>query len=169
MKPSVRLVFFYPYISGSARGFFPGGGQDGSPNGRFSTPSRKMAKWRKIFPVFQAGYCCRFFSPPGHYQEMHSKRRRLSAPRPRMSRPCRQMMRTRSGSSGRSGGQLPKHAGLPVSGSFQIRTKPLRVQLLPCGQQFLEAGHSPPKTTQRTDIRKTSVRCTLGCCGHSQL
>ena len=25
------------------------------------------------------------------------------------------------------------------------------------------------RTTQRTDIRKTSVRCTLGCCGHSQL
>ena len=41
--------------------------------------------------------------------------------------PCRQMMRTRSGSSGRSGGQLPKHAGLPVSGSFQLRTKPLRM------------------------------------------
>ena len=41
------------------------------------------------------------------------------------------------------------------------------VQLLPCGQQFLEAGYSPPKTTQRTDIRKTSVRCTLGCCCHT--
>ena len=37
------------------------------------------------------------------------------------------MMRTRSGSSGRSGGQAPKHAGLPVSGSFQLRTKPLRM------------------------------------------
>ena len=44
VKPSARLVFFYPYISGSARAFFPGGGQDGSQNGRFSTPSRKMAK-----------------------------------------------------------------------------------------------------------------------------
>ena len=41
--------------------------------------------------------------------------------------PCRQMMRTRSGSSGRSGGQAPKHAGLPASGSFQLRTKPLRM------------------------------------------
>ena len=58
VKPSVRLAFFYPYISGSARAFFPGGGQDGSPNGRLSTPSRKMAKWRKIFPVFQEGYRC---------------------------------------------------------------------------------------------------------------
>ena len=127
VKPSARLVFFYPYISGSARAFFPGGGQNRGRNGRFSTPSRKMAKWRKIFPVFQGGYCCQFFSPPGHYQEMHSKRRRLSAVRPRMSRSCRQMMRTRSGASGRSGGQLPKHAGLPVSGSFQLRTKPLRM------------------------------------------
>jgi len=44
VKPSVRLVFFYPYISGSARGFFPGGGQNRGRNGRFSTPSRKMAK-----------------------------------------------------------------------------------------------------------------------------
>ena len=78
-KPSARLVFFYPYISGSARAFFPGGGQDGSQNGRFSTPSRKMAKEKEFFPVFKAGYLCRFFSPPGHYQEMHSKRRRLSA------------------------------------------------------------------------------------------
>ena len=26
VKPSVRLAFFYPYISGSARAFFPGGG-----------------------------------------------------------------------------------------------------------------------------------------------
>ena len=43
------------------------------------------------------------------------------------------------------------------------------VQLLQCGQQFLEAGHSLPKTPQRTDIRKTSVCCTLGCCSHSQL
>mgnify|MGYP007116365952 CR=1 FL=1 len=43
------------------------------------------------------------------------------------------------------------------------------VQLLPCGQQFLEARTFSSKTTQRTDIRKTSVRCTLGCCGHSQL
>ena len=86
VKPSVRLAFFYPYISGSARAFFPGGGQNRGRNGRFSTPSRKMAKWRRILPVFQGGYCCRFFSPPGHYQEMHSKRRRLSAPRPRMSR-----------------------------------------------------------------------------------
>ena len=25
------------------------------------------------------------------------------------------------------------------------------------------------RTPQRTDIRKMSVRCTLGCCGHSQL
>ena len=79
VKPSVRLVFFYPYISGSARAFFPGGGQDGSQNGRFSTPSRKVAKEKGFFPVFEAGYLCRFFSPPGHYQEMHSKRRRLSA------------------------------------------------------------------------------------------
>ena len=86
VKPSVRLVFFYPYISGSARAFFPGGGQNRGRNGRFSTPSRKMAKWRKIFPVFQGGYCCRFFSPPGHYQEMYSKRRRLSAARPHVSR-----------------------------------------------------------------------------------
>ena len=78
-KPSARLVFFYPYISGSARAFFPGGGQDGSQNGRFSIPSRKMAKEKEFFPVFKAGYLCRFFSPPGHYQEMHSKRRRLSA------------------------------------------------------------------------------------------
>ena len=23
------------------------------------------------------------------------------------------------------------------------------------------------RTPQRTDIRETSVRCTLGCCGHS--
>ena len=79
VKPSARLVFFYPYISGSARAFFPGGGQDGSQNGRFSTPSRKVAKEKGFFPVFEAGYLCRFFSPPGHYQEMHSKRRRLSA------------------------------------------------------------------------------------------
>ena len=43
------------------------------------------------------------------------------------------------------------------------------VQLLQCGQQFFEARAFSPKTTQRTDIRKTSVRCTLGCCGHSQL
>ena len=58
VKPSARLVFFYPYISGSARAFFPGGGQDGSQNGRFSTPSRKVAKEKGFFPVFQAGYCC---------------------------------------------------------------------------------------------------------------
>ena len=58
VKPSVRLAFFYPYISGSARAFFPGGGQDGSQNGRFSTPSRKVAKEKGFFPVFQAGYCC---------------------------------------------------------------------------------------------------------------
>ena len=43
------------------------------------------------------------------------------------------------------------------------------VQLLQCGQQFFEARAFSPKTTQRTDIRKTSVRCTLGCCSHSQL
>jgi len=156
VKPSVRLAFFYPYISGSARGFFPGGGQDGSPNGRFSTPSRKMTKWRKIFPVFQGAYCCRFFSPPGHYQEMHSKTGRLSAPRPRMSRPCRQMMRTRSGSSGRSGGQAPKHAGLPASGSFQLRTKPLRMSSSSCAvSNSLKPEHSPP----RRHSARTSGRC----------
>ena len=33
------------------------------------------------------------------------------------------------------------------------------VQLLPCGQQFLEARTFFSKTTQRTDIRKMSVRC----------
>ena len=115
-----------------------------------------MAKWRKIFPVFQGGYCCRFFSPPGHYQEMHSKRRRLSAPRPRMSRPCRQMMRTRSGSSGRSGGQLPKHAGLPASGSFQLRTKPLRMSSSSRAvSNSLKQGILPP----RRHNARTPGRC----------
>ena len=159
VKPSVRLTFFYPYISGSARAFFPGGGQNRGQNGRFSTPSRKMAKWRKILPVFQGGYCCRFFSPPGHYQEMHSKRRRLSAPRPRMSRPCRQMMRTRSGSSGRSGGQLPKHAGLPASGSFQLRTKPLRMSSSSRAvSNSLKQGILPPRRhSARTSGRRPCV------------
>ena len=156
VKPSVRLAFFYPYISGSARAFFPGGGQNRGRNGRFSTPSRKMAKWRRILPVFQGGYCCRFFSPPGHYQEMHSKRRRLSAPRPHVSRPCRQMMRTRSGSSGRSGGQAPKHAGLPASGSFQLRTKPLRMSSSSrATSNSLKPEHSPPRRhSARTSGRR---------------
>ena len=68
-----------------------------------------------------------------------------------------------------------RRAGAETCGPVGIRELPAQdetaayVQLLPCGQQFLEARTFSSKTTQRTDIRKTSVRCTLGCCSHSQL
>ena len=70
--------------------------------------------------------------------------------------PCRQMMRTRSGSSGRSGGQLPKHAGLPASGSFQLRTKPLRMSSSSRAvSNSLKQGIRPP----RRHSARTSGRC----------
>ena len=58
-----------------------------------------------------------------------------------------------------------RRAGAETCGPVGIRELPAQdetaayVQLLPCGQQFLEARTFFSKTTQRTDIRKMSVRC----------
>ena len=70
--------------------------------------------------------------------------------------PCRQMMRTRSGSSGRSGGQAPKHAGLSASGSFQLRTKPLRMSSSSrAASNSLKQGILPPRRhSARTSGRR---------------
>ena len=69
--------------------------------------------------------------------------------------PCRQMMRTRSGSSGRSGGQLPKHAGLPASGSFQLRTKPLRMS---SSSRAVSNSLKPEHSSPRRHSARTSGR-----------
>ena len=58
-----------------------------------------------------------------------------------------------------------RRAGAETCGPAGIRELPAQdetaayVQLLLCGQQFLEARTFSSKTTQRTDIRKMSVRC----------
>ena len=58
-----------------------------------------------------------------------------------------------------------RRAVAETCGPARIRELPAQdetaayVQLLPCDQQFLEARTFFSKTTQRTDIRKMSVRC----------
>ena len=100
----------------------------------------------KNFSCFSSRLLLPIFQPSRPLSGNALKKKKAFRSPPAHVPPCRQMMRTRSGSSGRSGGQLPKHAGLPASGSFQLRTKPLRMSSSSsAASNSLKPEHSPPR------------------------
>ena len=110
----------------------------------------------KKFPCFSSRLLLPIFQPSRPLSGNALKNRKAFRPPPAHVPPCRQMMRTRSGSSGRSGGQLPKHAGLPASGSFQLRAKPLRMSSCSSAvSNSLKPERSPPRRhSARTSGRR---------------
>ena len=110
----------------------------------------------KKFPCFSSRLLLPIFQPSRPLSGNALKKKKAFRTPPAHVPPCRQMMRTRSGSSGRSGGQLPKHAGLPASGSFQLRTKPLRMSSSSRAvSNSLKQGILPPRRhSARTSGRR---------------
>ena len=113
----------------------------------------------KNFSCFSRRLPLLIFQPSRPLSGNALKNRKAFRTPPACVPPCRHTIRTRSGSSGRSGGQLPKHADLPASGSFQLRTKPLRMSSSSrAASNSLKPEHSSPRRhSARTSGRRPCV------------
>ena len=138
------------------KGLFSGRGARWEPKWPIFDPLPENGEMTKKFPCFSSRLLLPIFQPSRPLSGNALKKKKAFRSPPACVPPCRQMMRTRSGASGRSGGQLPKHAGLPVSGSFQLRTKPLRMSSSSrAASNSLKPEHSSP----RRHSARTSGRC----------